>query len=173
MRQLIEDTLCHLENEPNLFAFVDIWNNQLELEQQNVQYSFPMPACFIEIVNPGEPKQLGDGVQLYDPLLIRLHIIHNQLDAGNGTFERNLDVFDLTDKTFKHMQGFEPDKASAFFRVNDERDYLHTNIYHFIQDYKTTYLDDSAQRSTDGYAITLTPKITAQYNPIKPFLKGT
>ena len=28
-----------------------------------------------------------------------------------------MDVFDLTQKTFKRMQGFEPDKASAFFRL--------------------------------------------------------
>ena len=173
MRQLLEDTLEHLGCEPNLFAFVDVWNNQLELAEQQQQYSFPLPASFIEILNVQEPKQLGDGVQLYDQLIVRLHIVHEQLDAGDGTMERNLDVFDLTQKTFKRMQGFEPDKASAFFRVNEERDYYHTNVYHFMQDYKTTYLDDSAQRSTDGFSIKLTPKITTQYNPIKPFLKGT
>jgi hypothetical protein len=173
MRQLLEDTLEHLGCEPNLFAFVDVWNNQLELSEQQQQYSFLLPAAFIEILNVQEPKQLGDGVQLYDQLIVRLHIVHEQLDAGDGTMERNLDVFDLTQKTFKHMQGFEPDKASAFFRVNEERDYYHTNVYHFMQDYKTTYLDDSAQRSTDGFSIKLTPKITTQYNPIKPFLKGT
>jgi hypothetical protein len=173
MRQLLEYTLEHLGCEPNLFAFVDVWNNQLELAEQQQQYSFPLPASFIEILNVQEPKQLGDGVQLYDQLIVRLHIVHEQLDAGDGTMERNLDVFDLTQKTFKRMQGFEPDKASAFFRVNEERDYYHTNVYHFMQDYKTTYLDDSAQRSTDGFSISLTPKITTQYNPIKPFLKGT
>jgi len=173
MRQLLEDTLEHLGCEPNLFAFVDVWNNQLELAEQQQQYSFLLPAAFIEILNVQEPKQLGDGVQLYDQLIVRLHIVHEQLDAGDGTMERNLDVFDLTQKTFKRMQGFEPDKASAFFRVNEERDYYHTNVYHFMQDYKTTYLDDSAQRSTDGFSIKLTPKITTQYNPIKPFLKGT
>lgn len=173
MRQLLEYTLEHLGCEPDLFAFVDVWNNQLDLAEQQQQYSFPLPAAFIEILNVQEPKQLGDGVQLYDQLIVRLHIVHEQLDAGDGTMERNLDVFDLTQKTFKRMQGFEPDKASAFFRVNEERDYYHTNVYHFIQDYKTTYLDDSAQRSTDGFSINLTPKITAQYNPIKPFLKGT
>jgi len=173
MRQLLEDTLEHLGCEPNLFAFVDVWNNQLELVEQQQQYSFLLPASFIEILNVQEPKQLGDGVQLYDQLIVRLHIVHEQLDAGDGTMERNLDVFDLTQKTFKHMQGFEPDKASAFFRVNEERDYYHTNVYHFMQDYKTTYLDDSAQRSTDGFSIKLTPKITTQYNPIKPFLKGS
>lgn len=173
MRQLLEDTLEHLGCEPNLFAFVDVWNNQLELAEQQQQYSFLLPAAFIEILNVQEPKQLGDGVQLYDQLIVRLHIVHEQLDAGDGTMERNMDVFDLTQKTFKRMQGFEPDKASAFFRVNEERDYYHTNVYHFTQDYKTTYLDDSAQRSTDGFSINLTPKITTQYNPIKPFLKGT
>lgn len=173
MRQLLEDTLEHLGCEPNLFSFVDVWNNQLELAEQQQQYSFLLPAAFIEILNVQEPKQLGDGVQLYDQLIVRLHIVHEQLDAGDGTMERNLEVFDLTQKTFKRMQGFEPDKASAFFRMNEERDYYHTNVYHFIQDYKTTYLDDSAQRSTDGYSIIVSPKITAQYNPIKPFLKGT
>jgi len=173
MRQLLEYTLEHLGCEPNLFAFVDVWNNQLELAEQQQQYSFLLPAAFIEILNVQEPKQLGDGVQLYDQLIVRLHIVHEQLDAGDGTMERNLEVFDLTQKTFKRMQGFEPDKASAFFRVNEERDYYHTNVYHFMQDYKTTYLDDSAQRSTDGFSIKLTPKITTQYNPIKPFLKGT
>ena len=102
-----------------------------------------------------------------------MHIIHYKLVARDGTMDRKIVVFDLTQKSFKRMQGFEPDKESAFFRVSEERDYYHTNVYHFIQDYKTTYLDDSAQRSTDGYSITVKPKITAQYNPIKPFLKGT
>ena len=90
MRQLLEDTLEHLGCEPDLFAFVDVWNNQLELAEQQQQYSFPLPACFIEVLNVQEPKQLGDGVQLYDQLIVRLHIVHEQLDAGDGTMERNL-----------------------------------------------------------------------------------
>jgi hypothetical protein len=98
MRQLLEDTLEHLGCEPDLFAFVDVWNNQLDLAEQQQQYSFPFPAGFIEVLNVQEPKQLGDGVQLYDQLIVRIHILHNQLDAGDGTMERNMDVFDLTQK---------------------------------------------------------------------------
>ena len=71
------------------------------------------------------------------------------------------------------MQGFEPDKASAFFRMNEERTIIIRTFTTSSKIIKQLYLDDSAQRSTDGYSIIVTPKITTQYNPIKPFLKGT
>ena len=154
--------------------FQRMWNDQLNLDETQEQYSFPMPAVFVEFLNDQEIKQLGDGLQLYDNLIVRLHILHMELDAADGTMEQNLNVFDFMQEVYKKMQRFEPAQAAAFVRVSEARDYLHGNVYHGIQDYKTNYVDNSMQISTDGTTIdagdvTLVP--TVIYDPTKPYLK--
>lgn len=152
--------------------FQRAWNDQLNEDEQGKQYSFPSPAVFVEFLTPNEIKQLGDGIQLYDPLTVRLHILHWQLDAGDGTMEQNLDAWDFAQEVYKKMQKFEPDGAVAFVRSSEERDYDHKGIYHLIQDYKTNYIDSTVQESTDGTEIaggTITPDLNVSYDP-PPFL---
>lgn len=176
MRALVEDINTRLGTVPGN-QFARVWNNQIEGEEDiNKQYSIPLPATLVEFVNPQEIKQLGDGVQLYDVLIVRVHILHWQIDAADGTMEQNLDAYDFAQEVYKKLQGWEPDGAVAFVRINEERDFQHKGLYHLIQDYKTNYIDDSMQRSTDGTTInagTVVPVINAEYDPIKPYIKGT
>ncbi len=173
MRTFIEAILVKLETVTGV-KFVRVWNDQLTLDENQEGYSFDMPAIFVELVNSQEIRQLGDGLQMYDPLFIRLHICHWQLDAGEEGMEQNLDAIDFKQDVFEVMDGFEPSGATAFVRSTEEMDYQHKGVYHAIQDYKTTYVDTSRQKSTDGITInagTVTPVINASFSPA-PYLKG-
>lgn len=152
--------------------FIHMWNNQVErLKEVNDEgistYVFPLPATLIEFVSPMEILQLGNGVQLYDPLIIRIHFVHNLLDAGDGTMEQNLEVFDLKNKVYKALQGFEPAGAVAFVRVAEEQDYDHPNLYHFIMDFQTNFVDASAIKPVDGVdsISPLPPVISVRFVP--------
>jgi hypothetical protein len=141
-------------NTPD-FAFIHIWNNQLEKlkskdENGNDYYNINYPALFVEFTAPNEILQLGNGVQLYDPLDIRIHIIHNEIDSMDGNLEQNINVFALKQKVFKALQGFEPSGCCAFTRVNEEQDYDHNNLYHYIQTYRTNYVDNDMTRPVNG-----------------------
>lgn len=173
MKTFIQAILTQLATVTGV-KFIRVWNDQLTLDEQKEGYTFDMPALFPEILNPEDIRQLGDGLQLYDPIIIRVHILHWQLDAGDGTMEQNLDVFDFMDLTHTKMNLFEPTGAVPFVRVADGRDYQHKGVYHAYIDYKTNYLDTSRQISTDGVTInagTIEPVINASYVPA-PYLKG-
>jgi len=149
--------------------FVQLWNNQLQdlKGKENNSYSFPLPACFIEFVAPSEVLQLGAGVQMFDPLIVRLHIVHeflNNIDDANGMLEQDLAILDLKQSVYSTMQVFEPQYAVMFVRVSETIDYDHNNVVEFIQDYKTNLIDNSHSDATlsipSGAPITLVPTFT-------------
>jgi hypothetical protein len=131
------------------------WNNQLSLLLEGKIELFGLPAVFIAF-KTGEIQQLGGGVQLYDPLTIEIHILDWQLDAGDGTFEQNLQVFDLKDKVFQALQKFEPGLTNSdclcgtLVRVSEEEDNNHNGVFHFIQTYQTTYVDPLMNEPVNG-----------------------
>jgi hypothetical protein len=157
-------------------AFIQLWNNQLDSlkaadTESNILYSFSLPALFIEFMNL-ETEQLGNGNQVYANLTVRIHIVHRQEDAGDGTLEQNLEVLSLRDAVQLALQNFRPDGSSEFIRQKQEMDYHHNNVYHYIMDYGCTFIDTLTNQpvngKTDSHPITL--KIDSSYDP-PPFLK--
>jgi hypothetical protein len=135
------------------FNFVQLWNNQLrDLEgKENNSYSFPLPACFVEFIAPQQVQQLGAGVQLFEPLIVRLHIVHeflNNIDDTNGILEQDLDILTLKQFVYNAMQVFEPQYAVMFVRVAETINYDHNNVVEFIQDYQTNLIDNSHSDAT-------------------------
>lgn len=172
MRALVTEILAKLDTVTGV-KFTRVWNDNTNLDENQKMYATDFPAILPEFLNPQEVKQLGDGVQLYDPLIVRLHILHWQIDDGAGNMEQNLDAFDFAQEVFSKMDGFEPDGCVSFVRVAEERDYTHKGLYHLMQDYKTNYIDSSRQRSTSGTTIagdTIDPVLNITYDP-KPYLK--
>jgi hypothetical protein len=167
-RELLSAIQAKLGTDVPEVLFIHMWNNQHErLKEDNEEgistYLFPLPATLIEFVGPMEIQQLGNGVQLYDPLIIRIHLLHNMLDAGDGTMEQNLLVFDIKNKVYKSLQAFEPTGAVAFVRVFEEQDYDHPNLYHFIIDFQTNFVDSATIKPVDGVDSTspIPPVITS------------
>lgn len=165
MKQLFLDIQNKILTEVPEITYVRIFNNQFENSvNENNTYDFPFPCLFVEFLNDQQPKQLGGGYQLYEPLLVRCHIGMNELDATDGTLDQNLNIFDLKNKVYKALQKFEPTGASVFIRTSEQQDYQHTNIYVWQMDFTTTWID---QNRTEPLSPTVsTPPTQLIINPI-------
>ena len=125
------------------FAHTAMWNNQIErlLADKSESVAIQSPAAFVEFVGPLQIKELGNGVQQYEPLTVRIHYYHRQEDAGDGTLDQNLTVFDVKDAGHKLLQMFKPQGAVELIRYQETPDYNHDNVYHFYVDYRTNYIE--------------------------------
>lgn len=156
MRALFTAIKDRIEDKVPEIKFIAMWNSQTEMFEDfegnkgSMVDAYQMPCVFVEFQNDLQPQQLGQGVQMYDPLIIKIRLVHQQFDAGDGTQEQNFDVYDLKQKLYKYLNRFEPDGASAFVRNGETQDQSHTNIYNFVQAYVTNYIDNSAQGPVDG-----------------------
>lgn len=141
---------------------VDMWNGQDVLLAAGKMELFQTPAAFIEF-DSSQIMQLGNGVQLFDPLIFKIHILHWQLDNQLGSFERNLDVYDLKDLIYAAIQRQQPnfsddtDPISSCVRIAEKQDYNHAGLYHYVQTYKTTLTDYGAQEPVGGSETTIVP----------------
>lgn len=165
MKALFQAIQTQILNEVTEITYVRMFNNQFEnAVQENNTYDFPFPCVFIEFINEQQPKQLGAGYQLYEPLVVRCHIGMNELDAADGTLDQNLNIFDLKDKVYKALQKFEPTGASVFIRTSEQQDYNHGNIYIWQMDFTTTWLD--ANRTEPLNPTFTEPPTDLEINPI-------
>lgn len=170
--------------------YIHKWNNQLALIIQDGgarSQMFNFPAVFIAF-KTNEIQQLGEGRQMF-LVEFDLHILDWQLDTGDGNFEQNLTVYDLTDKVFQAIQKYQPgltDEAvpvGACIRVSEQEDNDHNGVYHFIQTYRTTYIEQLMVEPVGGIDSEPTPmplqlEITTQavqavsvpYDPLVQYL---
>lgn len=133
--------------------YVHKWNNQLRLILESggaKSQMFPFPAVFIAF-KYAPIEQLGEGRQLFY-VDFELHILDWQLDTGDGNFEQNINIYDLKDKIFLAIQKFKDpdDSVGSCIRVGEEEDNDHNGIYHFIQRYKTTFVEQLAEEPVSG-----------------------
>lgn len=137
--------------------YIHKWNNQLALIIQDAHarsQMFSMPAVFIAF-NTSDIQQLGEGRQLFN-VAFDLHILHWQVDTGDGNFEQNLDVYDLKDKVFQAVQKFQPGitdstvPVGSCIRVSEQEDNDHNGVYHFIQSYRTTWIEELMAEPVNG-----------------------
>jgi hypothetical protein len=149
MKALFQAIEAKIKAELTDVKFVNPWNNQVNQVEDGSIYSFPMPAIFIDFGMPDEIKQLGNGVQIHDPLIVEIHIVQEFYHDGEN-MERNLDIFDLRTDVYKALQKFEPSGAVQFIRFEEEHDKEHTDVYHYIQKYRTNYIDQSRTEPVNG-----------------------
>lgn len=139
--------------QPTPITFIRIWNNNVEwLEQGKDEVSYSLPAIFIEFVSPLNWKQIGNGVQTLDDLHIKIHYVMEQLDAADGTMSQNLDVLADAETLFTIIedQYLANIPIGVLTRVGEIMDDNHDNIYHFVQEYETTWVDSAMNRPVKG-----------------------
>lgn len=102
--------------------------------------SYPLPATFIEVVPAQEHTQLGAGYTESD-VTFRIHIVQSEYDAGDGTMEENKTIFGLRDTVVALLTYYEPPGCSGLMKVAESQDYEHTNVYHYILDFKASFID--------------------------------
>lgn len=164
-------------------SYVRVWNNQLERLLGGEISDFALmnetgdtPAILIEFVSPATIEQLGNGDQIYNPFGIRLHILHQFYDAQNGTQDQDLVVLDIANDIYDVFQDWMPDTVTidgntyqvpvgVMVRTSEEWDYDHPDVYHFIQEYTTTWVDSRKNRPENGILSDPNDTLTLNINP--------
>jgi hypothetical protein len=122
--------------------YVAIFNNQVKEEQDGKTFDFPKPALLVEIENPNQGLQtLGQDFVSVSEITWRISIVHEQLDAADGTMDQNLDVFDYRDLVKVAMTGIRPKNCSKWMYVEESQDYAHNNIYVYSVGFKCSFVD--------------------------------
>lgn len=173
IKQSIQDMLTALTNTAQ-FNFVAVWNNHVE-RLDGTGYSFNSPAAFVELENL-TPMRLATGVTSTDTI-VRIHIVHYELAAADGTLDQNLNVFDYRDAVKVAFTGLKVTNFSALQYYAEQQDYDHSNVYHYIIEFIGNFVDTKGSPydpdSTEW--IETTPPtaldLTITFNP-DPFLKG-
>lgn len=130
--------------ETSSIKFARVWNNQFQyMEEQQIE-SFPFPCAFVEVQMPND--NAGLGITVAD-VVFRTHIGQVEYDSQMGTMEQNLSIFAFRDEmiallTYKELTG-----CSGLQKINEEQDYSHTNVYHYIIDWKCSFVDTKGDRS--------------------------
>lgn len=136
------DLIERVQDNAANFRFVRIWNNQLDQLADGDTYAFPFPNVFFEIEAPAQYNPLGQGFSVSD-IKIRIHIGHEEYDAGSDLLEQNTNVFTLRNQIVNLFTNFQPSGCSSMMRVGGFPDYVHTNIYHDIVEFICSFVDDS------------------------------
>lgn len=145
LRSVFEDILNKVQTDTAI-DYVRIWNDQLNLAEQQQMYSFPNLACFVEIVL--NKTSLSLGVAGGD-ITLRFHIVHVQLDAMDGTFEQNLEVYGYRDQIIQKFMYYEPVHCSGLQLINEFPDYAHSNVYHYVVEFVCSFTDETGYTERD------------------------
>lgn len=122
--------------------YAAVFNNQVKDEEKGKTFDFPKPAILVEIDTPNQGVQtLGINNVTVSELTWRLYIVHEQLDAMNGTLDQNLDVYDLRDAVKVAFTGFKPKNCSYWQYAEESQDYAHNNIYVYSIAFRCSYVD--------------------------------
>jgi hypothetical protein len=133
---------------PNLY--VRLWRNQFAELENGDNYSFPFPCCFIEFMSDYDIKTLGNGVQVYEPMTVRLHIGSFEPDNGFGTLDENTNIMLLKQQIFTTLQKWQSTKSGIFNRNNEIMHTEHDQVSVWVQDYKCVLIDDTMREPING-----------------------
>lgn len=143
--------------EGKLFQHIAKWNDQVSREKDGTGYAFAKPACFLEIP-PIKWKQLNAGVNCCD-LKIKFHIVDQQLDAGDGTMDQNLQVINYRDLFMNAFIGYKLPYGGNFKTTDEQEDTKHKSVYHH-QVTMVTFFRDTKGAAVDpdsGKYVTIEP----------------
>lgn len=152
-----------------LVNFIRVWNDQdRDLDEGKSVSEFALsneeghtPPVFIEFPDRIDWMQLGNGVQAVDDLRIRVHVLVALVDSQDETMEQNLDALAIAQRIYEQFDEWmpgnmtiggvnQPIPVGVMNRIGDVQDKNHPQVYHFIQEYSTTWVDNSRQRPIGG-----------------------
>lgn len=144
-----------------------VWNNQFKLLAEGESYMFPLPAAFVETILPNNYTQLAYGITESD-VTFRIHLGLEQIDAGDGTMDQNLSIFDFRNAIIALLTDFEPTACSMLMKTSESQEYNHNNLYHYTIDFICSFIDDRGSKYPTLQSTPPTdPQITVGYNPVE------
>lgn len=133
----------------NLYARV--WNNQVEREKDGETYNYPKPAAFVEIVGPLPFEETGKNLRTAQ-MTWAIHLVHEFYNQ-DGTFEQDLVIYDLRDQVIATLSQYTPTACTMLVAAQEQADYDHDNVYHYVINFTCTMMDSKASPYDDGRGI--------------------
>ena len=137
LKGVFQEVLAYISENTSI-EYTRVWNDQLNLMERGEIYSFPNLACFLEI--DLQKSSLSSGIVGGD-IVMRFHLVHTELDAGDGTMEQNLTVFGYRDELIDKLMYHEFLGCSGLQLVGERPDYTHSNVYHYILEFNCSYIE--------------------------------
>lgn len=159
LKQLRIDIKERLLAEVPMARHVNTWNSHEQQIIDRDNYPFDFPAVFFEI-DRSQVQVLGDGYRIYDPLDIKIHVLHRLEDSGNGNFDENLDIEDVQEQVRLALEGYEFDGSSVLFLTSDVMDHEHDSVSHSTMIFRCCYVDSKVSEPRNP--ITIEPPIDIQ-----------
>jgi hypothetical protein len=153
-----------------LFQKVLAYNNQPERWKDGKMDGDATPQAYVELLPSEVIPFLCRGTDMRD-LNIRIHVVDQQLDAGDGTQDQNFAVFEYRDEVKKSLDRFKISKGGRLMQTNEEQDNNHTNVYHLMIDFKAALIDSTGSPFDIPYEAPgdgLTLDLTQQQEQIPP-----
>lgn len=129
--------------------FPRVFNNQIKRQEKGLIEAYPLPAAFVEVQNNAQYNRLLNGVSESD-LVFRIHLQHWFTDAGDGTFDQDLGIFDLRDEIIALLSDYRPTACGNMCLTSEGQDYDHDNIYVYILEFTTGFIDSKGSKYDIG-----------------------
>lgn len=129
--------------------YVRIFNNQVRYEKEGAGAVYPKPAAFIEVVSPATYEVIGQMYRSSD-LGLRLHLVHEFMDAADGTMEQDLVIFDLRDQVIALLSGYTPAGCGPLNCMMETQDYEHDNVYEMVLEFVCNFTDSKGSPLDPG-----------------------
>jgi len=127
-------------NSDNIhFNSIKIYNGQVNRTLIGLMKAPLTPACYVEIEEINS-NQLGNCITASD-LIVKFHIVSTQLDSSDGNLDQNISVFKLRDTIKRWFNGFKISTGGKFIYLDEDEDYDHEIVYHYILVYKCHNFD--------------------------------
>lgn len=145
------------------FKTVSVYNKQIQKLINGNGYSYNLPACFIEIIE-SNAYQIGCNLSASD-LDILFHIAVDALDSADGYLDQNIYCFVLRNEVKKLFNLFRLPTGGCMQWINEDQDYDHDNVYHYVVRFRAHQIDTAALPETITYEGTAsTIVLTATYS---------
>lgn len=146
LKETIQAILTHLATIDVVTAdgitvplYARVWNNQVDYIRSGQLQVFQTPAVYVEFVM-GEGGNIGQNYN-GNEVVLRFHLVHNHYNT-EGSFEQDLLIFDLRDLVCALLNRYKCIHLSPLQKLTEQQDFSHDNIYHYIIDYSTHFVDD-------------------------------
>lgn len=131
------------DRKGKLCSHVNIWDSQIDEIvdwDENNNYSFNMPAAFVEI-ELGDAQVIGGRVKSYPEAIIRIHTLTQILNTRGGKMERNELTFDVTDEIEYFMCNINLSFCASLISHENIQDWKHGSVYKHTISYRTNFID--------------------------------
>lgn len=134
--------------------FARLWNNQVDYVKQGQLQVFQTPAVFLEWIT-NEGGNMGQNYNGND-VTLRFHLVHQNYNT-EGSFEQDLVIFDLRDTVCALLNRHKYIHLSPLQKVTESQDTSHDNVYHYIIDYNTHFVDTLDDAISEPLTVSVPP----------------